>query len=605
LQYDRSRIKGSITVYSPISIFVFLPIFCWLLWRESNVLPLFTENLLACIPCFFVLKANNAAIQRVSLFLCIISLLASLIAFQYLPENYLNLRIFQVLPGIGLLIASRNLSSDYKYNKFGPAGKNLGLIFIVYSLIFSLEPVNQSIPVEIQVFLLIFFILSFQTWDSYADAKKQVKTQLLGQENLNLAQYYFNQVSKVFSRDDYVDHIYQDLAKRSLSLTAFKGVALFLNSKYNSEAFTLVAGEGLMHFPKTLFFFKNQDADFQPSSSIGEDFLLYPSAFKALREEAKDLSGSFSSENELWNYSILPLVHEHKSLGFLFLNTQNTAETELRLQILKKHYLKNFVLTIHHLQSWSLSSHRVVAESELHFSQLIHRLCLKQANYYAEGPNAAASIKHAGNAASHSDYAELIKRKDGSILGIISDTAGSGLEAALATFLIRTVFQMFSNSDRNPAEVLTWINLAICNKLKLDRYASSTVFLWNPEKHSLSYSSAGPAKGFFTQTGTQFQNSLNGDQAVLGMDPRIRYEGFSVPLEAGDILCLFTDGLTDLQGKNGLSYGLGNLMNRVREYQQQTVQQILKLMEDDIVRFLEEADHETEDEYSLLLVKIS
>ena len=52
---------------------------------------------------------------------------------------------------------------------------------------------------------------------------------------------------------------------------------------------------------------------------------------------------------------------------------------------------------------------------------------------------------------------------------------------------------------------------------------------------------------------------------ILGVKPMSRYEERPIYLNAGDILCLFTDGVTEAEGKNDEQYETDRLIELIRE----------------------------------------
>lgn len=62
----------------------------------------------------------------------------------------------------------------------------------------------------------------------------------------------------------------------------------------------------------------------------------------------------------------------------------------------------------------------------------------------------------------------------------------------------------------------------------------------------------------------------------LGIDPASKFPAAAVSLEAGDLVLLITDGITEAASPDDVPFGMERTLSLVRQHQQQTPDEILK-----------------------------
>jgi len=163
------------------------------------------------------------------------------------------------------------------------------------------------------------------------------------------------------------------------------------------------------------------------------------------------------------------------------------------------------------------------------------------------------------------DYYDFIQLS-GTGLGIaIGDVSGKGMPAALLMATLRAYLHGQTLSGMTDlAGVMANLNRLVYESSAANRYATFFYAQYDASTRRLEYVNAGhnPPLIFRTRSGRDRQDILRletGGPAV-GLMPECSYSPGSVTLEEGDVLVLFTDGITEAMNPAGEEWGEERLM---------------------------------------------
>jgi PAS domain-containing protein len=162
----------------------------------------------------------------------------------------------------------------------------------------------------------------------------------------------------------------------------------------------------------------------------------------------------------------------------------------------------------------------------------------------AAGLDVAARYRPAGpgNLVS-GDWYDTVLLPSKEVLLVVGDIAGHGLDAVTGMVAVRNGLRGLSVTGAGPATLLGWLNSAACHFT--DGIIGTVVCgLYDPVSRSLRWARAGHLPPILVRDGRAGSLSLPRG-LLLGADPAARYTEVTTPLELGDILLLFTDGLIE------------------------------------------------------------
>lgn len=177
----------------------------------------------------------------------------------------------------------------------------------------------------------------------------------------------------------------------------------------------------------------------------------------------------------------------------------------------------------------------------------------------------AASIYLPGGADAEigGDYYDLFACGEGRVVLSIGDVCGKGVHAATKTSMIRHALRGMIVAGLEPARVLAELNAML---VELDDPANNIVTLWlgvlDLASRELTYANAGHPAGLVLQHDRSIQR-LPTTGALLGAVPTATWLQEKVLLDAGSLLLLYTDGVTEAR-RGSKFFGEGRVRRALR-----------------------------------------
>jgi sigma-B regulation protein RsbU (phosphoserine phosphatase) len=162
------------------------------------------------------------------------------------------------------------------------------------------------------------------------------------------------------------------------------------------------------------------------------------------------------------------------------------------------------------------------------------------------------------------DYYDYIPINGHAIQVVIADVAGKGVSAALLMSATAAAMRLEANRDRNMLEQVERLNTEIGAVSDPERYVTLLVAEIDTHKRTIHYVNCGhnPALLFRAKTGTV--SLMNSSCPPIGLSPEEICELATEDLMAGDVLVLYTDGVTEAENRQGEEFGMERLSATVR-----------------------------------------
>lgn len=169
---------------------------------------------------------------------------------------------------------------------------------------------------------------------------------------------------------------------------------------------------------------------------------------------------------------------------------------------------------------------------------------------------------HAGNIPSRGvsgDYYQVLQRGEGGeCLLIVVDVSGKGIAASLLTASLEALSAVPVEDGQPPQEICAWLSRLLYRRTPPEKYATAFFAALDPVTGVLRYANAGHNPGLLVRTSGDAE-TLGPTGMPLGLMPDGDYEAGEVTLAPGDILYLYTDGITEPADPDDEEYGLERL----------------------------------------------
>ena len=144
------------------------------------------------------------------------------------------------------------------------------------------------------------------------------------------------------------------------------------------------------------------------------------------------------------------------------------------------------------------------------------------------------------------DWYDALLLPDQRVLLVVGDVAGHGIDAVTGMVAARNSLRALAITGSGPGELLRMLNGVMCD-LTSGVVGTVVCGLYDPETSVLRWARAGHLPPVLVRGRAARQLPLP-EGVLLGMDPDATYEEAVQPLEPGDTLLLFTDGLIEQRG---------------------------------------------------------
>jgi serine phosphatase RsbU (regulator of sigma subunit)/transcriptional regulator with GAF, ATPase, and Fis domain len=145
---------------------------------------------------------------------------------------------------------------------------------------------------------------------------------------------------------------------------------------------------------------------------------------------------------------------------------------------------------------------------------------------------------------------------------VIADVADKGIPAALYMALCRTMLRSVAQTHIMPAQTLAIVNQQLITDTRSDLFVSAFYGVWEPASAMITFANAGHPPPFLFKSGDRAE-LIRQHGMVLGVMPDISYVDQILELAPGDLLVLYTDGVSEAQNSDQELFGFHRLENLI------------------------------------------
>jgi len=221
----------------------------------------------------------------------------------------------------------------------------------------------------------------------------------------------------------------------------------------------------------------------------------------------------------------------------------------------------------------SLAQERMSQEMEL--AQNLQMKLLKSPEAFDRADVAAhvAPAEQVGG-----DFFHVFKLPKGKIGVMLGDVSTHGFPAALIMALSMSAASIYALESPDPSEVLRKVDDALRDELEsTEMFLSLFYVVIDVEAGELSYSNAGHPHAFVLRADGEWERLAATDPPVGFAGPD-SYGKKTAPWGAGDLLLLFTDGLSDTLATPELGNGESTVLDAVREHATSSPARIVEVL---------------------------
>ena len=163
------------------------------------------------------------------------------------------------------------------------------------------------------------------------------------------------------------------------------------------------------------------------------------------------------------------------------------------------------------------------------------------------------------------DYYDYLQAGDGRLGLVIADVSGKGVPAALLMASLQASMRSHFPTAASPERLAASLNDALFRSSSAARYATAFLATFDSETRRLSYSNAGHLPAIVVRDEDTIRCHEGG--LPIGLFESADYETGALTLAPGDLLALFTDGVTESPAApDGDEFGAERLADLLRAH---------------------------------------
>lgn len=302
-------------------------------------------------------------------------------------------------------------------------------------------------------------------------------------------------------------------------------------------------------------------------------------------------------------HAIVPLVAEDRAIGTLVIDHREPRlldEDDLRFLRLMANQAAIAIETAR-LHQEEIKRQRL--EEELAVARQIQLSLLPEACPVVPGWEFCATYRAARLVGG--DFYDFIDLPgEPSRLGlVIADVSGKGVPAALFMSLCRTMIRTTAFSGRNPASALMRANTLIMKDSQTRLFLSAFYANLDVVNGRLIYANAGHNWPLWFRAGSGECEELSASGIILGAFEDINLEERRIDVAPGDVLVLYTDGVTEAMTAAGQQFGQERLEAVVAGNAYADASGILDAVVDAVDAFVGDTSGAQADDFTLLIIK--
>jgi serine phosphatase RsbU (regulator of sigma subunit) len=170
-------------------------------------------------------------------------------------------------------------------------------------------------------------------------------------------------------------------------------------------------------------------------------------------------------------------------------------------------------------------------------------------------------VYQAGTGVMAGDFYDVFRLGPSRIAAVIGDVTGRGIEASITAFQAKYLLRVFLKQYRDPAQALEELNTQMAAPERIEEFISLVVVVFDTDAGTLRFASAGhPAAWLWHDREVR---PLRSTGPLLMLDPGGQYHSREIPLNIGDLLLLYTDGLAEVRNGEQM-FGEERIANSLR-----------------------------------------
>ena len=187
------------------------------------------------------------------------------------------------------------------------------------------------------------------------------------------------------------------------------------------------------------------------------------------------------------------------------------------------------------------------------------------------------------------DFYDFYFVDDDTLAFLIADVSGKGIPAAMFMMTSKTMIKSYAESGMSVEEVFIQANEKLCENNEAGMFVTAWMGFLNTKTGKLTFANAGHNYPLIKHADGSFEYLKSRPGLVLAGMEGIRYRKNELQLDPGDVIYLYTDGVTEATDLENQLYGEERLLELMNQNLDSDTQKICEEVKRDVDIFVGEA----------------
>jgi len=198
------------------------------------------------------------------------------------------------------------------------------------------------------------------------------------------------------------------------------------------------------------------------------------------------------------------------------------------------------------------------------------------------------------------DYFDFIKIVENQLGVTIADVSGKGIPASLIMASFRASLIAEIRNNYAIRTICRKVNNLLCESLEIGNFVTAIYGVLDTKNNIFTFSNCGHNPGIMLRADGSIEELFEGG-LLLGIRRDSHYEERPVYINAGDILCLYTDGVTEAEDMNGVQFETDRMIKILTKHRDEPASRIGQRIVDAVMSF--SRHDQALDDLTLIIIK--
>jgi sigma-B regulation protein RsbU (phosphoserine phosphatase) len=204
------------------------------------------------------------------------------------------------------------------------------------------------------------------------------------------------------------------------------------------------------------------------------------------------------------------------------------------------------------------------------------------------------------------DFFDIVQPNNDRLISIVGDVADKGISAALYAAYTQSMFQSFSQTNISPSAIFHNVNDLICKRMRDGDFITAVIAFFDLNEKSVTIARAGHNWPLYYCADTRITTELKPRGISLGMFEDVQFddrlEEHKIYLKQGDLLLLYSDGVTEATNPENLIFDVSGLKKVITECAHESSAILIDRINSSLRSFVK--SDELQDDATMVAIKV-